>query len=261
MFDAILKEMGVIRVYSIEELVDVTLMLVGNRGKVCSGRGVGVVTFGGGNGVLAADQCALKGLSTPSLSAECTAQLKPLLVSVATAANPVDLTPTTAFRAEALAQLPDALDVLAAEPAIHSLLFIAGSLASRAREISDIVCGFSSRSSKPGMSCWPSPPNGVPARLAEHGIYSFVEAARGITSIARLAAHGDGIARPARSIRLGLAAFDWSPFVAVEDTAAVVTEDRCHRILEAAGLAVAAGQLRLIVSSLRIAGRSACWSC
>ena len=242
-FDAILKEMGVIRVYSIEELVDVTLMLVANRGKVCSGRGVGVVTFGGGNGVLAADQCALNGLSTPSLSAQCTAQLKPLLVSVATAANPVDLTPTTAFRAEALAQLPDALDVIAAEPAIHSLLFIAGSLASRAREISDIVRGFSSRSSKPVCICWPSPPHGVPARLAEHGIYSFVEAARGIASIARLAAHGDGITRPARSGHVGLTAFDWSPFVAVEDTAAVVTEDRCHRILEAAGLAVAAGKL------------------
>src|SRR5207245_11463259 len=62
-FDAVLKEMGVIRVQSVEELVDVVLMLVGNRGKVCSGPGVGVITFGGGNGVLAADQCALNGLS------------------------------------------------------------------------------------------------------------------------------------------------------------------------------------------------------
>src|SRR4029453_12969921 len=144
-------------------------------GKVCAGPGVGVVTFGGGNGVLAADQCALNGLSTPGLSAECTARPKPLLVSVATAANPVDLTPTTAFRAEALAQLPDALGIIAAEPDIHSLLFIAGSLSSRASEISDIVCGFSRRSAKPVCVCWPSPPHGVTAGLAEHGIYAFVE--------------------------------------------------------------------------------------
>src|SRR5262249_33229234 len=188
-FDAVFNEMGVLRVHSIEELVDVTLLLAGNRGKACSGRGVGVVTFGGGNGVLAADQCALNDLSTPPLSAESTARLKPLLVSVATAANPVDLTPTTAFRAEALAQLPEALDVIAADPGIPSLLFIAGALASRGSEIPEVVSGFSSRSAKPVCICWPYPPRGIPERLAEHGIYSFVEGARGITAIARLAAH------------------------------------------------------------------------
>ena len=253
-FDAVLTEMGVIRVHSVEELVDVVLMLVGNRGKVCSGHGVGVITFGGGNGVLAADQCALNGLSTPSLSAECVARLKPLLVSVASAANPLDLTPTTAFRAEALAQLPDALDIIVAEPAIHSLLFIAGSLASKASEISDIVSGFSSRSSKPVCVCWPSPPRGVPARLAAHGIYAFVEAARGIASIARLAAYGGAAKRPAHAGSVGLTVFDWSAFVAVDDTDAVVTEDRCHRILEAAGLPVAAGKLASDeASALRIA--------
>ncbi len=242
-FDAILKEMGVIRVCSVEELVDVMLMLVANRGKVCSGPGVGVITFGGGNGVLAADQCAINGLSTPALSDECADRLRPLLVSVASAANPLDLTPTTAFRAEALAQLPHALDVIAEEPQIHSLLFIVGSLASKAAEISDIICGLSRRAVKPVCVCWPSPPRDVPARLAGHGIYSFVEAARGIAGIARLAAHGAAAGRPARTTDVGLTAFDWSGFVAVEDTEAVVSEHQCHRILKAAGLPVAAGLL------------------
>ena len=105
--DAVLRELGVIRVYSIEELVDVSLLLVGNRNRVPAGRGVGVVTFGGGNGVLATDQCAQFGLTTPPLSAECVERLRPLLISVATAANPLDLTPTTAFRAESLALLPE----------------------------------------------------------------------------------------------------------------------------------------------------------
>jgi acetyltransferase len=173
----------------------------------------------------------------------------------ASAANPLDLTPTTAFRAEALAQLPDALDIIAAEAEVHSLLFIAGSLASKASEISDIVTGFSGRSSKPVCVCWPSPPRGVPARLAGHGIYSFVEAARGITSIARLAAHGAAAKRPPHAGRVGLTAFDWSAFVAAGDIDAVVTEDRCHRILEAAGLPVAAGKLATDeASALRIAG-------
>lgn len=242
-FDAVLKEMGVIRVDSVEALVDVMLMLVANRSKVCSGPGVGIITFGGGNGVLAADQCAINGLSTPTLSAEGAERLRPLLVSVASAANPLDLTPTTAFRAEALAQLPHALAVIAAEPEIDSLLLIVGSLASKATEISDIIRGFSGRSSKPVCVCWPSPPRDVPAGLAEHGIYSFLEAARGIKSIAGLVAHGAAARRPPRDSEVGLTAFDWSAFVSVEDADAVVPEPRCHRILKAAGLPIAAGEL------------------
>jgi acetyltransferase len=239
-FDAVMKEMGVIRVYSVEELVDVMLMLAGNPGKLCSGPGVGVITFGGGNGVLAADQCALHGLSTPALSAQGTERLRPLLVSVASAANPLDLTPTTAFRPEALAQLPAALDVIGAEPEIHSLLFIVGSLASKANEIGEVISGLAERSSKPVAACWPSPPRGVQARLAERGIYTFLEAERAIAAIGRIRARGDAALRPARGGEKPLA-FDWTPFVAQGDT--VVSEPQCHRILKAAGLPVAAGEL------------------
>jgi acetate---CoA ligase (ADP-forming) len=239
-FDAVMKELGVIRVYSIEELVDVMLLLAGNQGKMCSGPGVGVITFGGGSGVLAADQCGLHGLSTPMLSAAGAERLRPLLVSVASAANPLDLTPTTAFRPEALAQLPRALDIISEEPQIHSLLFIVGSLASKASETCDIIRGLSERCAKPLAVCWPSPPRGVPASLAEHGIYSFLEAARAIVSIARLTAHGGAAKRPKRPEQ-PLPDFDWSAFVGEDDT--VVPEHRCHRILKAAGLPVAAGDL------------------
>jgi acyl-CoA synthetase (NDP forming) len=250
-FDAVMKEMGVIRAYSVEELVDVMLLLAGNAGKLCSGPGVGVITFGGGNGVLAADQCALHGLSTPSLSAQSTERLRPLLVSVASAANPLDLTPSTAFRPEALAQLPRALDLIGAEPDIHSLLFIVGSLASKATEICDVIGGLTERSSKPVAACWPSPPRGVPARLAERGIYTFLEAERAITAIGRMRARGDAALRPARSENAGLA-LDWTQFVPKGET--VVSEPQCHRILKAAGLPVAAGELaRSEDDALRIA--------
>jgi acetyltransferase len=244
--DAVLRELGVIRVYSIGELVDVSLMLVGSLDTLPSGRGVGVVTFGGGNGVLAADQCAQMGLSTPALSLACVEQLRPLLVSVATAANPLDLTPTTAFRAESLALLPQALDAVAAEPEIHTILFIAGSLAAKGAEISDVIAGFASRATKPVCVSWPSPPLGIPERLATAGIYSFLDPVRGVQAIARLAAQGEAVTcRPARSReKVGdLPAFDWAAHVPCQPGHLVIPEDRCHRILEAAGLPVAAGRL------------------
>ena len=65
--DAVFEEMGVLRARSVEELVDLVCMLVDNRHRVPSGPGVGVITFGGGNGVLGADQCAQNGLVTPAL--------------------------------------------------------------------------------------------------------------------------------------------------------------------------------------------------
>ena len=121
-FDAVLQEMGAIRVYSIEELADVCLMLAGmGKGRLPAGPGTGIVTFGGGNGVLGVDQCEQVGLTVPRLRPEGIAKLKTLLVSTATASNPVDLTPTTAFRAESLARLPAALDALLEEPQIDSL--------------------------------------------------------------------------------------------------------------------------------------------
>ena len=241
--DAILKEMGVMRVHSVEELVDLVLMLAGNQDKVSSGPGVGVITFGGGNGVLGADQCAQNGLATPALSPECAERLRPLLVSVASAANPLDLTPTTAFRAEALAQLPRALDIIAAEPQIQSLLFIVGSMAAKAAEISDVICGLAERARKPVCVSWPSPPRAVPAHLAERGIYSFLDPARGIRALAKVVEHGAVARRPARPASTALTAFDWPAFVPVQETHAVVAEHTCHRILAAAGLAVAAGEL------------------
>ena len=184
--DAVLKDMGVMRVHSVEELVDLVLMLVGNRDKVASGAGVGVITFGGGNGVLGADQCAQYGLATPALTEECIEQLRPLLVSVASAANPLDLTPTTAFRAEAMAQLPQALDIIAAEPEIGSLLFVVGSMAAKAAEISEVICGLAERAEKPVCASWPSPPRAVPPLLAERGIYSFLDPGRGIRALSKL---------------------------------------------------------------------------
>jgi acetyltransferase len=241
--DAILKEMGVLRVHSVEELVDVVLLLAGNEGKGASGSGVGVITFGGGNGVLGADQCTHLGLSTPALSPGCIDRLRPLLVSVATAANPLDLTPTTAFRPEAMAQLPAALDIVAAETEIQSLLFVVGSMAAKAAEISEVICGLAARAEKPVCASWPSPPRAVPALLAERGVYSFLDPGRGIRALSKLVEHGAAARRPARQTARAITAFDWQSFVSVEDTHAIVPEHVCHRILTAAGLAVAAGKL------------------
>ena len=148
--------------------------------------------------MLAADQAQEYGLTTPALSADCVERLRPLLLAVATAANPLDLTPSTAFRAEALGRLPAALDVFAAEPQIHSLMVIAGSLASRAREIIDVIRALHDRMDKPVCVVWPSPPSGVIAEFARSGIPAFLDPARGMRALGRLVEYHALASRPSR---------------------------------------------------------------
>jgi acetyltransferase len=242
-YDAIFREAAVVRVHSVEELVDVSLLLAGlGAGRLPGGPGVGIVTFGGGNGVLAVDQCAGHGLAAPPLAPASVERLGQLLVPVASAANPMDLTPTTAMRPEWMARLPEALDVVAAEPGIDSLLVIVGSLASRADEISEVIGAFRARALKPVVASWPVPPRGVPERLAAQGIYSFPEPARAVRALGRLVRHRADLSRPAAGALPALP-FDWTPFVPAEGAHTVVPEPECHRILAAAGLPVAPGRV------------------
>ncbi len=257
-FDALFRELGVVRVSSLEELVDVSLTLVGTRPSHGPLRRVAIVTFGGGNGVLAADQCAARGLEAPPLGAGTLEALVPLLAPVATAGNPMDLTPTTAFREESLARLPEALDVVARDSAIDSVLLIAGSLASRAREISDAMLGLIGRRGKPVFVCWPSPPRGVLERFAAADVFVFLEPDRAIRAIARLEARFASGRGRQRSTTPGLVRFDWDSHVAATGSPQVVPEPDCHRILAAAGLAVAAGRLvRTEADAIQAAGSMA----
>jgi acetyltransferase len=243
-YDAIFRETAVIRVYSVEELVDVALLLAGlEAGRLPAGPGVGIVTFGGGNGVLAVDQCLQQGLATPPLSPASVERLRQLLVPVASAANPMDLTPTTAMRSEWMARLPEALDVVTAEPGIQSLLFIVGSLASRADEISEVITGLWTRAPRPVVVSWPVAPRGAPERLAGEGIYSFPEPARAVRGLARLIRYRTDLSRPPHAPTGALPTLDWPAFVPTVTAHTVVPEPECHRILAAAGLPVAPGRV------------------
>lgn len=243
-YDAVFREMAVIRVYSIEELLDVALMLSGaDADKLPNGPGVGIVTFGGGNGVLAADQCAQSGLSTPPLSPASVERLKRLLVPVASASNPMDLTPQTAFQPERLARLPEALDILAAEPEIQALCFIVSSLAARAEEICEVLSRYWEHAPKTVCVNWPDAPRGAPERLAGKGIYVFPEHARGVRALGRLVQYGARLSRPRRPAEVELPSFDWSAFVPEPRPHTVLPEHECQRLLAAGGLRVAAAEV------------------
>ncbi|MCX8176333.1 MAG: CoA-binding protein, partial [Candidatus Bathyarchaeota archaeon] len=86
--DALFKQTGVIRVHSVEEFFDTAVALANQP--LPRGKRVGIVTTGGGWGVVCADTCGKLGLEVPSLSRETIEKIDGLLPSYWSKSNPVD---------------------------------------------------------------------------------------------------------------------------------------------------------------------------
>jgi acyl-CoA synthetase (NDP forming) len=242
-WDAVFREQGVLQARSLEELLDLALFLSStDLRKLPAGKGVAAISFGGGSGVLSADQCARNGLSTPPLSPATQERLKPLLPPIASCQNPIDLTPQTFNQERWFALLPEALDVIAADPAIEIVLLLFGPQAQRGLDVAQEICAFRARTDKPVCLAWPLAPRGVPEFLREQDVHVFHEYARAIAVLGKLAARSS---RRGAGVRAAVPAsrFDWASCVPTPTPDTVVSEDECHRILAAAGLPVAAGRL------------------
>ena len=115
--DAVLRQSGVIRVDTLEELFDVAQVLAYQP--LPAGRRVGIVGPAGGPGVLAADACDAAGLEVPELSATTQASLRALVGSASAVANPVSLDPRATWT-----QFERALVEVLADPAVDAVLAI-----------------------------------------------------------------------------------------------------------------------------------------
>ncbi|MCX6012012.1 MAG: CoA-binding protein, partial [Chloroflexi bacterium] len=87
---AVFRQTGMIRVDTLEELFDVANLIV--HQPIPKGRRVCILTNGGGPGIMTADACADRDLEIPELSEKTHHELKKILKSSASLANPVDMT-------------------------------------------------------------------------------------------------------------------------------------------------------------------------
>jgi acetate---CoA ligase (ADP-forming) len=115
--DALFEQAGVIRTATIEELFDVAALL--STQPVPAGPGVGIVTNGGGPGILLADACAAHGLGVPSLAEATTAALRTFLPPAAGLGNPVDMIASATPE-----QFARTIEIVAADPAVDALVAI-----------------------------------------------------------------------------------------------------------------------------------------
>jgi acetyltransferase len=91
-FDAMIKETGIIKTDYIEEFLDISSMLLTPNFPYPKGNRIGIVTFSGGPGALIANNAERKGLSVPEFSESLQTKFKSRLPHTASWSNPIDIT-------------------------------------------------------------------------------------------------------------------------------------------------------------------------
>ena len=121
--DAVLRQLGVIRVTSIEELLSTAGLLGYDRWP--RGRRMGVLTASGGACGLIADRASEQDIKIPPFAARTVAAIEPHLPAFADARNPLDVTGYVLAnpRVTALTAIDHALDAALADPGLDFVLF------------------------------------------------------------------------------------------------------------------------------------------
>jgi acetate---CoA ligase (ADP-forming) len=189
--DALFRQAGVLRARTLDELIDVAMLL--STQPVPRGRRVALLTNAGGLGILAADACEAAGLELPPPSDETQAALAEVMPAEGSWANPVDL--LGGANADSFAQT---LPLLLADPAFDAaiVLFVptvgtdeeeVGAAISRAAATADgkpVLCAFLSAKGAPASLRGAAP---VPA-------FAYPEAAA--RALSRAAERGEWLREP-----------------------------------------------------------------
>lgn len=117
--EAAFRQLGVIRVHCLEDLI-ITSGLLAGIGRVGGSR-IGVVTPSGGACEIIADRAEQEGLQLPEFAPETVARLKELLPGFATVANPLDVTGYVVVDRTLLGR---ALEVVARDPGIDAAMLL-----------------------------------------------------------------------------------------------------------------------------------------
>jgi acetyl coenzyme A synthetase (ADP forming)-like protein len=188
--NALFRHAGVLRVETLEELLDVTSLLASQP--LPRGRNVGVLTNAGGLGILCADACASAGLTLAQLNPETRAQLAKVLPAEASLANPVDmLGSATASTYEA------ALPLLLADPGMDAVivLFVPPVVAGPEEIAAAIGRAATSSQGKPVLASVISATN-VSPELLSHGAAPFAYPESAARALGRAVQRADWLRRP-----------------------------------------------------------------
>jgi acetyl coenzyme A synthetase (ADP forming)-like protein len=194
--DALLRQAGVIRVDTLDELVDMALVL-GSQ-PLPGGHRVAIVGNSGGPGILATDACDGAGLEVPELSVVTQAALRAVVDPIAAVSNPVDL--AASATPEVYEQ---ALGIVLADDSVDAAIVICTpTFAAAPPRIADVLRRKSVATAKPLVGCflaWPDLPpllRGEPGDRDGAEVPAFASPEPAARALARAASYATWRQRP-----------------------------------------------------------------
>lgn len=235
--DAALRQLGIVRVDDVDELLDVgEVMTVQHRPQ---GRRVAVVTTSGGSGILAADAVEAHGLEMAALSEQTLAVLDEIVPTFGSTANPVDVTAAVMSNASLFDRT---LDVIADDPGVD--LIVACFCVLTGTDVDDVVTSLArvaERSGIPVLAVRTGADHLAPqagARMRAAGIPCYPTPARAVRAAAALVQ----FSAPPASAPLAPAASPAAPAIHPVPRAGA-GEQEMKALLSKAGLPVPAGRV------------------
>jgi acyl-CoA synthetase (NDP forming) len=228
--DAALRQLGIVRVDDVDELLDVGDAFAQPRRP--AGPRVAVVTTSGGSGILAADAVEAHGLLLARLSEATLRTLDEIVPAYGATANPVDVTATVMSDPDLFDR---ALDALVEDPGVD--MVVACFCVLTGKDVEDVVAALGRAAER----------SGKPVLAARTGADHLAPAAAGLLRSAGIPAYPT----PARAVRAAAALHQVShrrspapaPGPSVPAPARGADEQQLKELLSAAGLPVPRGRI------------------
>jgi acyl-CoA synthetase (NDP forming) len=145
--NAAFKQIGIIRAYDLQEMIDAAAVL--GTQPLMKGKRVGILSGAGGLAVEMTDLCIEGGLEVPPISEKTSCGLKELIPHYGFAFNPIDMTGTVLSQPQTVKK---ALEILLQDENVDAVAFML--TIARQVEFARAVHEAAQSSSKPVLICW-----------------------------------------------------------------------------------------------------------
>ncbi|MQA14561.1 MAG: hypothetical protein GEV09_10425 [Pseudonocardiaceae bacterium] len=199
-FDAVARQLGIIRVPGMEPLIDAARLLA--SGTRATGRRLSILSVSGGAGALASDLAADAGLQVDAWSPDWQHRMAGVIPAHGSPRNPIDLTGTLLSDPGILER---ALDATLDHPNTDIVLVLLGNVDRGSERLVAALHDAHRRCTVPVVVVWTGGSGRPRQRLAELGVPCYTDPGRAIAALGALADHG---LRPPLSTRPELPGVD-----------------------------------------------------
>jgi acetyltransferase len=180
-FDGVIRQRGIVRARSDEQLLD--FVDIFSQCALPAGRGIGFITRSGGAGALMADRAEELGLEVATLGADTTEALRKVVPAFGSTSNPVDITAQGLVNP---ALMRDSLKILLSDPKVDAAIVWLSFTDKYAEVTVQSFVEAKAQTNKPFVVCWMGMPDIAVPLMRKAGIPYLRSAEPAVDAVAAL---------------------------------------------------------------------------